>query len=101
MQFLHAGVVGRPMMRLKSEQGMARLLASLPPGAPFWFVTSDEGPVPAGLPEPFAPLGSRLEVVLGPIRQPRLPGSFSERPGGRLYQLRLRPGAALVAGAPR
>jgi hypothetical protein len=100
MQFLHTGVVGRPMMLLKSEQGMARLLAALPPGAPFWFVTSDEGPVPAGLPEPFTSLGSRLEVVRGPIRQPRLAGSFSERPGGRLYQLRLRPGAAIVAGAP-
>jgi hypothetical protein len=100
-QFLHAGVVGRPMMRLEREPGMARLLAVLTPGSTFWFVTSDEGPVPTGLPAPFTSLASRLEVVMGPIRQPRLPGDFSERPGARLYQLRMRPGADLVADAPR
>jgi hypothetical protein len=98
-QFLHAGVVVRPMMRLKSEQGMAHLFAELAPGTTFWFVTSDEGSVPTGLPAPFTELASRLEVQMGPIRQPRLRGGFSERPGARLYQLRLRQDADLAARA--
>lgn len=87
-EFLHAGLVDRPYLLLKGDDGVRALLQQVPEQGRFWMVTDDEGPLPPGVPPPLDTASARLEIIRGPIQQARGTGGVSERPGGRLYLVR-------------